>query len=226
MRPSISSKPFLLGTSVFIKLFWPSDWDCRHRFISGIGKKGKKSMFWNWKLRVIVAIFKHFGNFLALFRDFLKSLVVYSEKKLLFYFKTFSGSSFSWNSFEPIKRLNWSKRKCQSIPVNKQISSTLWWFLHFKITHNVGRAILLGNGSIFLNSDMSIWNLARKMGRMFYRALGDLKFSPISRGPSQIEGLKFCTILRGDKGQSLLKFVRLFQVKFNFSVEDISFRIV
>ena len=64
------------------------------------------------------------------------------------------------------------------------------------------------------------------MGRMFYRALGDLKFSRISRGPSEIGGLKFCAILRGDKGQSLLKFVRLFQVKFNFSVEDISFRIV
>ena len=38
--------------------------------------------------------------------------------------------------------------------------------------------------------------------------------------------LKFTALFRRVKGQSLLKFVYLFQVKFNFSIENIFYRAV
>ena len=58
----------------------------------------------------------------------------------------------------------------------------------------------------------------------FYRALGDLKFSPNSKGGGKISHTFF--FFEGDKGQNLLKFVCLFEVKFNFSIENNYLRVV
>ena len=62
-------------------------------------------------------------------------------------------------------------------------------------------------------------------GRQFYWALplGDLKFLPTSGELSQMGGLKFFIhfFMGGAKRQSLLNFVYLFQIKFNFSIENI-----
>ena len=64
----------------------------------------------------------------------------------------------------------------------------------------------------------------------FYRALGDLKFSPNSKGGGGGGGVKFSKnfffFFEGDKGQNLLKFVCLFEVKFNFSIENNYLRVV
>ena len=54
--------------------------------------------------------------------------------------------------------------------------------------------------------------------------MGDLKFSPNSGGSSQMGSLKFSTLYRVDKEQSLIKFVCSFQVKSNFSVGNIFFQ--
>ena len=68
----------------------------------------------------------------------------------------------------------------------------------------------------------------RKMGGQFYRALENLRFSHNCWvGLSQRRGLKFCFFFffLEDKRQSLLKFVGLFQIKFNFSIENIFLRV-
>ena len=61
-------------------------------------------------------------------------------------------------------------------------------------------------------------------GGQFYRALEDLKFSPTPRGLSPL------FFGRGAVGWVGLgrkkKFVCLFQVKFNFSIDNIFFRVV
>ena len=86
------------------------------------------------------------------------------------------------------------------------------------------------NNSTSMESPLPL--VVRKMGKHFYWASEVCNFHLPLGDLSQMEGLKFFTLIifflggrgAGDKGQSLLKLVCLFQVKLNFSIENIFFQ--